>query len=761
MKMTFSRSLLLTVVGFLALGVRGEAVWTAGSCAPAEWTALGGNLLAGQVGVISGNIVVDYSTNDPTLLTDSQVPQIAIADTVKTQIVGFQSNASVTWTFEGPKTLEQVRISCGYPVVYQNYSGLRISAVEVQIFGSSDWTPLNTTTGEYADNGQNEIQSLILADGSGIPLAEAVVALKVTFGTPFGLAGYCGEIEAVGSAGAAGPIISSFDIVPAKTKATVSGVVADVGTDATACDVYLALDDGEAVKVAERMTGAFSYLIQGLTPETTYAYTLSVSNNAPSSKVTVKSGEFTTLSASAATAVWAGAASQPQEWRALECNVLANRKGVMVVGSPNGFGASDLSVLSDGYVPSEAGKDCIVGIQQNAEIAWDFPSPVSIEQLRISSSYLADPQYSGVNIAAVKVKYDESGEWVDIPGASSGSIVGDRTSRQIISATLSDMESAFLAQDIRALKLVFGAPVYANANYYAEIEAVGLITPAIDKVTIVPLKTVAEISGSLFSVGTGATSCNVYLALNDAKPVRIAKKVTEDFFYRIEGLTPGTTYAYTLCVSNNASIVLGDERRGEFTTLPADAQTASWVQDEYSTDVWTPLENNVLAGLTATEMTKFSTFASSDSTVLTDGLVPCPNPTNNDEAGKVTVGFVAGGATIAWAFDKPTTIGKIRLSSYWWNTYFNGISINAVEVKYTASDDWMKLDVPTVEWKGGTKLCQTQTLIDAENGFVAKKIVGLRLTFGGIKGGVANYYAEIEATRYVRPKKTGFMLIVR
>lgn len=754
-------SLLITVVVFFALAVRAESAWTTSSCAPSEWTALDGNLLAGQVGVISGNIASGYSTNDPVLLTDCQVPRIAIADTVKTQIVGFTGNASVTWTFEGPKTLEQVRISCGYPVVGQHYSGSCIAKVEVMTYGSSDWTQLNDSYGEFPDNGGNEIQSQILADTQGGSLAEAVVALKVTFGSPYGLASYCGEIEAVGSAGAVGPLVASFDIAPAKTKATISGVIADVGTDATLCDVYLSLDGGEAVKIAENVTGAFSHPIQGLSPETTYAYTLCVSNNAPSSKVTVKSGEFTTLSASAATAVWAGAASQPQEWRALERNVLANRKGVMVFGAPNGYGTSDLSVLCDGNVPFEAGKDWIVGLAPNAEIAWDFPSPVSIEQLRISSSYLADPKYSGVNIAAVKVKYDESGEWVDIPGASSGSIVGDRTSGQIISATLSDAESAFLAQDIRALKVVFGAPVNANANYYAEIEAVGLITPAIDKVTIAPLKTVAEISGSLFSVGTGATSCNVYLALNDAKPVRIAKKVTEDFSYRIEGLTPGTTYAYTLSVSNNASIVLGDERRGEFTTMPADAQTASWVQDEYSTDVWTPLENNVLAGLTATEMTKFSSYASSDSAVLTDGLVPCPDPTSDGEAGKVTVGFGAGGATIAWAFDKPTSIEKIRLSSYWWQNLFNGISINAVEVKYTASDDWKKLDVPTVEWKGGTKLCQTQTLIDAENGFVAKKIVGLRLTFGGIKGGIANYYAEIEAVKYIPPKKFGFMLIVR
>ena len=53
--------------------------------------------------------------------------------------------------------------------------------------------------------------------------------------------------------------------------------------------------------------------------------------------------------------------------------------------------------------------------------------------------------------------------------------------------------------------------------------------------------------------------------------------------------------------------------------------------------------------------------------------------------------------------------------------------------------------MPTVQWTGGTKLGQTETLSDVETGFLARKAVGLKITFGAQKAAVANYYAEIEA----------------
>ena len=748
------RSLLFALAGVFAINIRAEVAWTTGSCAPSAWTALANNLLAGETGAISGDTATGYSTRDPELLTDGEVQPEGQASEVHAKEVGFRAGASVVWTFAAPKTIESVRVSCGYPVAYQNYSGLRVSSVEVQVFGESTWTALNTTAGEYSDNGQNAIQWLVLADGNGGPLAEAVVALKVTFGSPTsGLASYCGEIEAVGSAAALGPVVGAHNITPAKTKARVTGSIADPGTDATACDVYLSLDGGAATKIAEGVTGSFEYQLQGLTAGTTYAYELSVSNNAPTAKGTVRSGSFTTMVADAATAVWAKELYLTDDWRALDCNVLSGVRGTMGAGqSPNGYGTNDLIVLSDGYVPSVAGKNWIVGISPNQEINWNLAVPVTLEQLRISSSYLEDPHFSGVNIASVKVKCVDSDEWVEVPGSSSGKIAGDGTTQNIICATLSDVENGYIAQNVIALKVVFGAAVYVNANYYAEIEAVGYAEatgPVIGAFDIAPAKTKAMVSGSIADPGTDATACDVYFALDGGAATKTAEGVTDSFEYQLQGLTAGTTYAYELSVSNNALTAKGTVRSGSFTTLAADAQTASWTQGEYAPAEWTALANNILRGLDATEKSGVSFAASQDMTKLTNGGVP------NPAAGGETVGFGNAG-TIAWAFAKPMTIEKIRLSSLWESTLYNGISVNAIHVKRRGSTEWVALDVPTVQWTGGTQLGQTETLSDAENGFLAQNVVGLKITFGAQKAAVANYYAEIEVVGY--KKQTGLVL---
>ena len=70
----------------------------------------------------------------------------------------------------------------------------------------------------------------------------------------------------------------------------------------------------------------------------------------------------------------------------------------------------------------------------------------------------------------------------------------------------------------------------------------------------------------------------------------------------------------------------------------------------------------------------------------------------------------------------------------------------------------MTLDVPTVAWTGGTKLGQTETLADAETGYLARNVVELKITFGAQKAAVANYYAEIEAVGHAEGK-TGKMVI--
>ncbi|MCR5751777.1 MAG: right-handed parallel beta-helix repeat-containing protein [Kiritimatiellae bacterium] len=95
------------------------------------------------------------------------------------------------------------------------------------------------------------------------------------------------------------PILGTVTVSPAVTNATLSGTISSLGTGATACDAYLALGPsagalGAAAKIAEGATASFNYAISNLTAETTYYYSLSISNNAETVMGAVKSGNFTT-----------------------------------------------------------------------------------------------------------------------------------------------------------------------------------------------------------------------------------------------------------------------------------------------------------------------------------------------------------------------------------------------------------------------------------------------------------------------------------
>ena len=95
------------------------------------------------------------------------------------------------------------------------------------------------------------------------------------------------------------PVLGTVTVTPAVTNATLSGTISSLGSGATACDVYLAVgtsanDLGAAAKIAEGATASFSYVISNLTAETTYYYSLSVSNNAETAMGAAKSGNFTT-----------------------------------------------------------------------------------------------------------------------------------------------------------------------------------------------------------------------------------------------------------------------------------------------------------------------------------------------------------------------------------------------------------------------------------------------------------------------------------
>ena len=450
---------------------------------------------------------------------------------------------------------------------------------------------------------------------------------------------------------------------------------------------------------------------------------------------------------------WTTTDVEPASWTALSGNLIGGLTGTKTGTISTGYGTTDMGVLTDGVVPTVNGNESRVAFQNTGAVEWSFTTPKTLEQVRVSGCYLGGSTYTRISISAVYVKLFGSDTWTALDGSDFLDNSG-RNQNVVICASLADPDTGYLAQGVAGLKVVFGANV-PLASYIVEIEAAGSAEatgPVLGAFDIAPAKTKATVSGSIADPGSDATACDVYLALDGGTATKIAEGVTGSFEYRIQGLTAGTEYAYELSVSNNAPTVKGTVRSGTFTTLASDAQTATWTQGEYATADWVPLANNILANLTATDSYRVSPYASSDMTKLTDGSVP------NPAAGAETVGFQPDG-TIAWAFERPMTIEKIRLSSLWESTYYNGISVNAVQVKFKGSTEWETLDVPTVQWTGGTQLGQTETLSDSENGFLAENVVGLKITFGTQKAAVANYYAEIEAVGH--PSVNPTMIVFR
>lgn len=461
--------LLFAFVGVFAQNLRGAPAWMTTDVEPASWTALSGNLLDGLTGTKTGTISTGYGTTDMGVLTDGVVPTVNGNESR----VAFQNTGAVEWSFTTPKTLEQVRVSGCY-LGGSTYTRISISAVYVKLSGSDTWTALDGSS--FLDNSgrsQNVVICASLADSATGYLAQAVAGLKVVFGANVPLASYIVEIEAVGSAEATGPVLGAFDIAPAKTKATVSGNIADVGTDATECDVYLALDGGTATKIAEGVTGEFEYQVQGLVAGTTYAYELSVSNDASTAKGAVQSGTFTTLAADASTMLWTSEDIAPGDWVSLSNNILVGKVGVKTAGAIAGtnYATDDSSVLTDGHVPQTAGSAYIYGFQNGCTMEWTLNKAITLESLRLSAAYLAGTTYSKLAVSSVSVKISGSDEWTALDAQAFSDIAG-RSSGVLICATLSDIETGVLAENVAGIKIVFGN-VNALGSYVGEIEAVG------------------------------------------------------------------------------------------------------------------------------------------------------------------------------------------------------------------------------------------------------------------------------------------------
>ena len=155
--------------------------------------------------------------------------------------------------------------------------GLYIAQADTTLTGCTVYGNTAATTGDYFGDADMAFPSF------GI---ESAVAAKSS-----------GNAFATG-ADADLPVFGTVMVVPSAKGVAFSGVVRAPGTDATACEISLALNGGAAKKIASGVTATFDYDAAGLAPETTYSYTLTLVNNASPAKSVSKSGTFTTRSAS-------------------------------------------------------------------------------------------------------------------------------------------------------------------------------------------------------------------------------------------------------------------------------------------------------------------------------------------------------------------------------------------------------------------------------------------------------------------------------
>ena len=184
-----------------------NGLWITSEISPASWTALENNLLLGQTGTLTGT--KSFMTSDITKITDGQIPasNAQVSDTF-----GFAKDATVDWTFDGPKTLEKIRFTSCYIAGSGIYDDIKIAKVEVKASGSDSWTDLGVEPVNYAgSNTANTALTATIEDATAGFLAQNVTALRITFGQQNNVAQYYAEIEAVGTASGTQPVETVAD----------------------------------------------------------------------------------------------------------------------------------------------------------------------------------------------------------------------------------------------------------------------------------------------------------------------------------------------------------------------------------------------------------------------------------------------------------------------------------------------------------------------------------------------------------------------
>ena len=178
---------------------------------------------------------------------------------------------------------------------------------------------------------------------------------------------------------------------------------------------------------------------------------------------------------------------------------------------------------------------------------------------------------------------------------------------------------------------------------------------------------------------------------------------------------------------------------------PAQEPDPQWEPGVYKFAEWTPLANNLLAGL-ATSYTANSLDPWNGSVAcLTDGTV-------SSDLDDDTVGIgIRDGATLSWSFAAPKTIESIRLTACGYNHLYKYDKILVVSVEVLQDGEWNPIG-GSVAFNGpdsyGSDQSLYATLADDVTGLLATNATGLRITFGNPKNLGKCRYAEIEASGY-------------
>lgn len=551
-----------------------DPIWEPGMYKFAEWIPLANNLLAGLTTSYSDQGIYPWN-GSVACLTDGVVSSNLTDETVG---IGIKDGTTLSWSFAAPKTIEKIRLTaCGK---VHSYRYDKILVVSVEVLQDGVW---NQIGGSVAYNGLSSYgydQSVyvMLADDVTGRLATNVTGLRMTFGNPSNL-GQCryGEIEASGYDASGEPTPSVA--IPAFNPASCSffpstNVVLSCAT--LGATIRYTLDGSNPTSLSTAYEAPIALSATTTIKARAYADGMNPSGIASATYTLVDPG--TPLDpggdpSGESVRTWTSGDYDPSTWTSLENNILAGLTAVATdMSKITNYASRDLSTLTDGKVLASSVSADTVGLMPDSELVWTFDGPKVLEKIRFSSRWNENIR-AGITVKDILVKTSGSTEWVSLGVSFSRSGLSTAAGAQY--ALLSDPGLGYLALDVVALKFVSG-PVEGFANYYAEIEAVGrtggdAYPPALSGIKINPWGTSAEFSGSVVSLGTGASSCDIYLAYGpDAdhlgEPVKIYTGNAGAFHYELEGLALNTAYSYQIAVSNNAATVMGCEASGSFAT---------------------------------------------------------------------------------------------------------------------------------------------------------------------------------------------------